>query len=132
MPKRSSKKRRPRDVNQLAKQIVEEATGDEKPEAALPEAQRNPAAVALRRLGGLKGGKARAQNKTGDVMTDKTLKNAKNIKKARASLARMLRIIAPYGKDSSSAPEPRRVWTLSEIGIGVAYLGCVDLDCFCW
>ena len=49
MPKRSSK-RQPQDVNVLAADIVAEATGDEK----------NPAAVALGRLGGLKGGKARA------------------------------------------------------------------------
>ena len=40
------------DINQLAAQLVAEATG-EKPE-------KNPAAVALGRLGGLKGGKARA------------------------------------------------------------------------
>ncbi len=50
MPKRSSK-RQPQDVNVLAADIVAEATGDEK----------NPAAVALGRLGGLKGGKARAK-----------------------------------------------------------------------
>ncbi len=50
MPKRSSNKKSPRDVNLLAASIVEEATGDDK----------NPAAVALGRLGGLKGGKARA------------------------------------------------------------------------
>ena len=46
MPKRSSKRQ---DVNVLAADIVAEATGDEK----------NPAAVALGRLGGLKGGPAR-------------------------------------------------------------------------
>jgi len=60
MPKRSSKQKRPRDVNQLAKQIVEEATGEAKPEAPA-EPEKNPAAVALGRLGGLKGGKARAE-----------------------------------------------------------------------
>jgi hypothetical protein len=73
------KKKTPPDINQLAKSIVDQATsckavcetttGD-----ALPTAQRlstpnrdttqtkkkNPAAVALGRLGGLKGGKARA------------------------------------------------------------------------
>ena len=47
MPKRSSKP--PSDVNVLAAGIVEEATGGDK----------NPAAVALGRLGGLKGGPAR-------------------------------------------------------------------------
>lgn len=54
MPKRSSK--RPRDVNALARAIVDEATGQTKAE---PDT-RNPHAVALGRMGGLKGGKARA------------------------------------------------------------------------
>jgi hypothetical protein len=44
-------KRRPTDPNRLAKQIVDEAVERE---------EKNPAAVALGRLGGLKGGKARA------------------------------------------------------------------------
>lgn len=60
MPNRSSKKR-PRDTNQLAKAIVDIATGeveDSKP----ADDGKNPAAVALGRLGGLKGGKARAKN----------------------------------------------------------------------
>lgn len=55
MPDRS---RRPRDANELAKQIVGEAVGDEPPYD--PEAGKDPAAVALGRKGGLKGGKARA------------------------------------------------------------------------
>ena len=45
-----------RDVNQLAKLIVDQATG----EAPKTQSGKNPAAVALGRLGGLKGGKARA------------------------------------------------------------------------
>jgi hypothetical protein len=58
MPKRSSKKKS-RDINILASQIVEEATGEA---AVKPEnSTKNPAAVALGRLGGLKGGKARAE-----------------------------------------------------------------------
>ena len=57
MPKRSSK--RPRDPNQLAKLIVGMATGDIPPDAKADDGK-NPAAVALGRLGGLKGGKARA------------------------------------------------------------------------
>jgi len=60
MPKRSSKKKRPRDINQLAKAIVDEATGDAVEEEAPADDGKNPAAVALGRLGGLKGGKARA------------------------------------------------------------------------
>lgn len=44
-------------MNRLAASIVEEATEERKPE-------KNPAAVALGRLGGLKGGKARAAKLT--------------------------------------------------------------------
>lgn len=62
MPKRSSKKKS-RDVNVLASQIVEEATGE--PIKQSPEdTQKNPAAVALGHLGGLKGGRARAEKLT--------------------------------------------------------------------
>ena len=61
MPERSSKKR-PRDINELAAQIVDEATNEE-PEAK-PDDGKNPAAVALGRLGGKKGGKARAAKLT--------------------------------------------------------------------
>ncbi len=53
------KKKRPRDISQLAASIVADATSEEKP-APLPPDGKNPAAVALGRLGGLKGGKARA------------------------------------------------------------------------
>lgn len=54
MPKRSRKKE---DVNQTAHRVVAEATGEiEKP------ARKNPAAVALGRLGGAKGGRARADS----------------------------------------------------------------------
>ncbi len=63
MPNRSTSKapKRPRDVNQLAKFIVDVATGNApKPEAPRDDGK-NPAAVALGRLGGLKGGKARAK-----------------------------------------------------------------------
>ena len=54
-------KERPRDPNELAFRIMLESTGQAPrydPDAA--EAKKNPAAVALGRLGGLKGGKARA------------------------------------------------------------------------
>jgi hypothetical protein len=61
MPDRSRK--RPRDVNELARQIVGEATG-EAPPASDPDAEKDPAAVALGRKGGLKGGKARAEKMT--------------------------------------------------------------------
>ena len=62
MPSRAStKKKRPRDTNQLAWQIVQEATGQIPPEPEQPDT-RNPAAVALSKLGASKGGKARAKN----------------------------------------------------------------------
>lgn len=61
MPKRSSKRRTP-DLNQLATSIVAAAT-DETPKEIQkgPPSEKNAAAVALGRLGGLKGGKARAK-----------------------------------------------------------------------
>jgi hypothetical protein len=51
------KKKRPSDINLLARQVVEEAIK----EPLMPKPEKNPAAVALGRLGGLKGGKARAE-----------------------------------------------------------------------
>lgn len=56
MPDRS---RKPRDLNEMASAIVDRATSDE-PEPD-PYEGKNPAAVELGRLGGLKGGKARAE-----------------------------------------------------------------------
>lgn len=58
MPKRSSKKQ-PRDINKMAHQIVQESIGEFEEEKM--DEGKNPAAVALGRLGGLKGGKARAK-----------------------------------------------------------------------
>lgn len=59
MRKRSGKKQ---DLNERAFSIVQQLTG----EAAREDenAGKNPAAVALGRLGGLKGGKARAESLT--------------------------------------------------------------------
>ena len=65
MPKRSSKKQE-QDVNTLAAQIIEEATEgtsedkEQELEEKSEEVTKNPHAQALGRLGGLKGGKARA------------------------------------------------------------------------
>jgi len=56
MPKRSST-----DLNQTAFNIVQQSTGQAAP---TPAPTKNPAAVALGRLGGLKGGKARAASLT--------------------------------------------------------------------
>ncbi len=64
----TKKKKRPRDLNELAAMIVGEATANlgDKPakEATLEEPEKNPNAVALGRLGGKKGGKARAEKLT--------------------------------------------------------------------
>lgn len=60
MPNRSRKP--PRNVNELAAQIVDEATGEAP--SFDPDAGKDPAAVALGRKGGLKGGKARAAKMT--------------------------------------------------------------------
>ena len=53
MPKRTSIKK---DLNQTAFSVVQAVT------QSSPETTKNPAAVALGRLGGLKGGKARAKS----------------------------------------------------------------------
>lgn len=60
MPDRSRKQ--PVDLNSLAASIVADSTDEDKPEP--PEDTRDPAAVALGRKGGLKGGKARAAKLT--------------------------------------------------------------------
>ena len=61
MPTRASKKpaskRPPRDANQLAKYILDVTTGDAE---KIEPPQKNPAAVALGKLGASKGGQARA------------------------------------------------------------------------
>jgi len=58
MHKRSRKKEVK--LNRLAKSIVDQATTDEELQQKALEEGKNPAAVLLGRLGGLKGGKARA------------------------------------------------------------------------
>jgi hypothetical protein len=55
------KVKRPRDTNELAKNVVDIATGQVENSATSPDGK-NAAAVALGRLGGLKGGKARAES----------------------------------------------------------------------
>lgn len=61
----ATKSKRPRDTNQLAKLILDIATGETEtpvePENSADEGK-DPAAVALGRKGGLKGGKARADS----------------------------------------------------------------------
>lgn len=77
MPKRSSKRPGPKDPNELAKSIVDRAT-DEAPETEdAPEEQpettedgKNAAAVALGKLGGKKGGPARAKKLSAEQRSD--------------------------------------------------------------
>lgn len=62
----TKKSKPPRDINQLAAFIAEQATSDPKPDQQqdASEPQKNQAAVELGRLGGKKGGKARAEKLT--------------------------------------------------------------------
>lgn len=69
MRKRSSTKKR--DVNRLAASIVQEVTLSAKEEPA-----KNPAAVALGRRGGLKGGKARSESLSSEQRSEIAVKAA--------------------------------------------------------
>ncbi len=76
MPDRTSKKR-PTDVNQLAASIVNDATSDEPGEPAQETDGKNPAAVALGKLGGKKGGPARAKKLTAEQRSEIAKKAAR-------------------------------------------------------
>ena len=81
MPKRSSKKPGPKDTNELAKSIVDKATGqDETEETPIEDTDsgKNPAAVALGRLGGKKGGPARARKLSAQERSDIARKAAES------------------------------------------------------
>jgi len=58
--KRSGKKRAA-DLNRLAASIVEDATSEADEKEGQPENEKDPAAIALGRKGGVKGGKAPAE-----------------------------------------------------------------------
>lgn len=60
----ATKPKRPRDPSQLAKLIVDIATGETQDDK--PDAGKDPAAVALGHKGGLKGGAARAKKLTAE------------------------------------------------------------------
>jgi hypothetical protein len=70
MPKRSST-----DLNQTAFRIMQQSTGQAAPS---PAPAKNPAAVALGRLGGLKGGVARAEALTAKRRKEIAMKAAKS------------------------------------------------------
>jgi len=63
----------PTDINQLAAKIVEMATNEDSPPA---DDGKDPAAVALDRKGGLKGGKARAEKMTPEERRESAKKAA--------------------------------------------------------
>lgn len=65
----------PRDPNQRAKAVVDFATGQREPDPEPPA--KNPAAVALGRLGGLAGGKARAASMSPKERADSARKAAR-------------------------------------------------------
>lgn len=67
--------RMPRDPNQLAKLIADMAYGEAEPEPEKPA--KNPAAVALGKLGGAKGGKARAAKLTPEERSQAAKKAAR-------------------------------------------------------
>ena len=77
MPEHSSKKKkRARDLNVLASEIVKVATEGE-PETPPIEDTRNPNAVALGKLGGKKGGPARAAKLTPEQRSEISRKAAR-------------------------------------------------------
>ncbi len=73
------KKKKPTDINVLAASIVAKVTEEPKKDTTEPKPEKNPAAVALGRLGGLKGGKARAES----LSAEKRIKIAKKAAQAR-------------------------------------------------
>jgi hypothetical protein len=70
MPKRSSKPAKQKDTQQLARSILDAVAPDAEPAKKEPAKKKNPAAVALGRLGGMKGGKARAASLTPEQRAD--------------------------------------------------------------
>ena len=75
--RKRSRKKLPGDRNALAAYIIEEATGGSVPTYEADKSAKNPAAVALGRLGGLKGGKARARKLSPQQRSDSARKAAR-------------------------------------------------------
>lgn len=75
MPKRSST---PKDTQQLARSVLDAVSPDAEPKKPAKKKPKNPAAVALGKLGGAKGGPARAKALTPE-------KRAEIAKKAAAT-----------------------------------------------
>src|SRR3546814_16985812 len=93
-----NRKKRPRDPNQLAKLIVDIATGEEEDRSPTPEEEgKDPHAVELGRKGGRKGGKARAEK----LRDEKRQEIARSAARARRSEERRV------GKESVSTCRSR-------------------------
>jgi len=69
-------KKTPIELNKLAAFIVDQATNEDKPQSE-DQPQKNKAAQELGRLGGLKGGKARAEKMTPEQRSEIAKKAAK-------------------------------------------------------
>lgn len=79
-------RKRPRDFSQAAKLVIDVATGQIEDRPPTPEEQgKDPAAVALGRRGGLKGGKARSAKMTPERRAEIARKAAKTRWGKRAS-----------------------------------------------
>jgi hypothetical protein len=77
MPNRSRKKPREKDTQQLARHILDIVVPDGEPPKAKKNAKaKDPAAVALGRKGGLKGGPARAAKLTAEERAESARKAA--------------------------------------------------------
>ena len=78
MPNRSRKKPSEKDTQQLARHILDTVVPDAEPPKAKKKAAKakDPAAVALGRKGGLKGGKARAAKLTAEERAESARKAA--------------------------------------------------------
>jgi len=86
MPKRSSKQK---DTQQLARHVLDAVVPDaeqQPPPEVEPKPAKNPAAVALGRLGGKKGGKARAAKLTAEQRREIARKAAQTRWKRRPSI----------------------------------------------
>ena len=94
MPTRSSKL----DLNQLAKRILDEATGEAEKTPAPPV--KNAAAVALGKLGGMKGGAARAAKLTPEQRSEIA-------KKAATTRWGAQTLTEPPNEGASEAPKNR-------------------------
>lgn len=79
MPKRLSKRKNIRDMNVLAAHIVEQASGQPIPKNVAEESTKNPAAVSLGRMGGLKSAKVRMEK----ISPEKRKEIARKAAKAR-------------------------------------------------